>query len=81
MADNTKERIKRHVDDQKFLDTTPNADINVTWDKQCRRRVAELEVGPPAFRYSCRNTAERLHEKVRRDPISSEVALLARQNR
>lgn len=33
MADNTKERIKRHVDDQKFLDTTPNADINITWSK------------------------------------------------
>ena len=51
----------------------------MTWDKQCRKRKAELEVGPPAFRYSCRNTVERLNDKVRRDPISSEVSMLAKQ--
>ena len=60
-----------------MLDTTPNADINETWAKQCRKRNAELEMGP-AFRYSHRNTMERLEDKAMRDPISSELVMLER---
>ena len=80
MADSTQERIKKHIDAHSFLDTTPNADINMTWHKQCRRRNAELEVGPPAMRYSCRNQVERLHEKIMKDPVSSEVVMMERKS-
>ena len=80
MADSTQERIKKHIDAHSFLDTTPNADINMTWHKQCRRRNAELEVGPPAMRYSCRNHVERLHEKIMKDPVSSEVVMMERKS-
>mmetsp|Transcript_40037 Transcript_40037/g.52426 ORF Transcript_40037/g.52426 Transcript_40037/m.52426 type:complete len:157 (+) Transcript_40037:336-806(+) len=79
MADSTQERIQKRVSDNKFLDTTPNADINVTWAKQCRKRNLELEVGP-AFRYSCRNTVERLHDKFLQDPVSSEVVMMERKS-
>ena len=55
-----------------MLDTTPNADINETWNKQVRKRDAGKEMGP-AFRYSHRNTCERLQDKALKDPLSSEL--------
>ena len=33
LVDNAHERIMKRIDDQKYLDTTPNADINNTWNK------------------------------------------------
>ena len=71
MADNTQERLKKKVDDQKFLDTTPNADVNETWVKQCRRRNEELELGPPSFRFTHKNAIDRLHYKMYQDPITT----------
>ena len=72
LVDNAQERILKRYDDNKFLDTEPNADINSTWNKSIRKRNVNLEVGP-AFRYTHRNTIERLEEKSRRDPTSSEL--------
>ena len=77
IADNAEERIQKRVDDQKFLDTTPNHDINQMWQKQCRKRNAELEIGP-AFRYKHRNTLERLDDKQKQNPVSSEVIVIDR---
>ena len=75
LVDNSQERILKSVKDQKMLDTTPNMDINMTWSKVIRKRNVNLEVGP-AFRYSYRNTFERLHDQVIRDPVSSELVVL-----
>ena len=33
LVDNAHERIMKRIEDQKYLDTTPNADINNTWNK------------------------------------------------
>jgi len=59
-----------------MLDTTPNADINVTWDKLVRKRETEKEVGPP-IRYTHRSTVERLADKAMQDPPSSELVGLS----
>lgn len=59
-----------------MLDTTPNADINDTWNKQVRKRDAYKELGP-AFRYTHRNTIERLEENAMKDPLSSELVGLS----
>ena len=79
LVDNAQERILKRYADNKFLDTEPNADVNVTWDKQVRKRNQNLEVGP-AFRYTHRNTIERLEDKTKRDPTSSELAPLLKEN-
>ena len=62
-----------------MLDTTPNADINETWNKQVRKRDTGKEMGP-AFRYSHRNTCERLQDKALKDPLSSELIGLSQPN-
>ena len=77
LVDNAQERILKRYADNKFLDTEPNADVNMTWDKQVRKRNQNLEVGP-AFRYTHRNTLERLEDKAKKDPTSSELAPLMR---
>ena len=72
LVDNAQERILKRVEDQKMLDTTPNADVNTTWNQIVRKKQKALEVGP-AFRYSHRSTIERLEDKAMRDPVSSEL--------
>ena len=32
LVDNAEERIRKRYDDNKFLDTEPNADVNSTWN-------------------------------------------------
>lgn len=72
LSDNAQERILKRIEDQKMLDTTPNGNVNTMWQKQIRSRITDREMGP-AFRYSHRNTVERLQDKVMKDPISSEL--------
>jgi len=33
LVDNAQERILKRYADNKYLDTEPNADVNMTWDK------------------------------------------------
>ena len=79
IVDNAQERILKRIEDQKMLDTTPNADVNDTWNKQVRKRDMDKEIGP-AFKYKHRNTIERLEDQAMKDPLSSEVVGLSSPN-
>ena len=48
--------------------------MNRTWNEQVRKRNISREIGP-AFRYSHRNTVERLEDQFQKAALSSELDL------